>query len=65
VLGLLGIVINVLGDPLLMKNPLLPQGLFAFGPKIAPALSQSHWFAVVMFALLSYSLFHFARKKLD
>jgi hypothetical protein len=39
--------------------------LLAFGPKIAPGLSTSNAFAVVMFALLAYSLYHFARKKLD
>jgi len=65
VLGLLGIVINVLSDPILMKTPLLPAGLLAFGPKLSPALATSHLFAVVMFVLLGASLFYFARKKLD
>jgi hypothetical protein len=39
--------------------------VFAFGPKIAPGLAASNLLAVVMFALLAYSLYHFARKKLD
>jgi hypothetical protein len=39
--------------------------MFAFGPRIAPALANSNLFAVAMFALLAYSLYHFARKKLD
>jgi hypothetical protein len=39
--------------------------VLAFGPKIAPALATSTMFAVMMFALLAYSLYHFARKKLD
>ena len=65
VLGLLGIIINVLSDPVLLKNPLFSPGLFAFGPRLAPGLAQSHIFAVVMFALLAFSLYHFARKKLD
>jgi hypothetical protein len=37
----------------------------AFGPSLAPGLSTSNIFAMLMFALLSYSLYHFARKKLD
>jgi putative OPT family oligopeptide transporter len=64
VMGLLAIVINVLGDPELGIT-LIPAGVLAFGPKIAPGLAQSNIFAVVMFALLAYSLYHFARKKLD
>jgi uncharacterized oligopeptide transporter (OPT) family protein len=64
VMGLLAIVINVLGDPELGIR-LIPPGLLAFGPKLAPGLSTSNIFAVIMFALLAYSLYHFARKKLD
>ncbi len=64
VMGLIAIVINVLGDPELGIR-LIPPGVLAFGPKIAPALATSNLLAVVMFALLSYSLYHFARKKLD
>jgi putative OPT family oligopeptide transporter len=64
VVGLIAIVINVLGDPELGIK-LIPAGVFAFGPKIAPGLSTSNVFAVVMFALLAFSLYHFARKKLD
>jgi putative OPT family oligopeptide transporter len=64
VLGLIAIVINVLGDPELGIR-LIPPGVLAFGPRIAPGLATSNMFAVVMFALLAYSLYHFARKKLD
>jgi uncharacterized oligopeptide transporter (OPT) family protein len=64
VMGLIAIVINVLGDPELGIR-LIPPGVFAFGPKIAPGLATSNLVAVVMFALLAYSLYHFARKKLD
>jgi putative OPT family oligopeptide transporter len=64
VMGLIAIVINVLGDPELGIR-LIPPGVLAFGPKIAPALATSNLLAVVMFALLAYSLYHFARKKLD
>jgi uncharacterized oligopeptide transporter (OPT) family protein len=63
-MGLIAIVINVLGDPELGIK-LIPPGVLAFGPKIAPALATSNLLAVVMFALLAYSLYHFARKKLD
>ena len=44
---------------------LIPTGVLAFGPRIAPALATSNMFAVMMFALLAYSLYHFPRKKLD
>jgi putative OPT family oligopeptide transporter len=64
VLGLIAIIINVLGDPELGIK-LIPPGVFALGPKIAPGLATSNIFAVVMFALLAYSLYHFARKRLD
>jgi hypothetical protein len=64
VLGLIAIIINVLGDPELGIE-LIPPGVLAFGPKLAPGLAASNLFAVLMFALLAYSLYHFARKKLD
>ena len=64
VLGLLAIIINVLGDPELGIQ-LIPPGVLAFGPRIAPGLANSNLLAVVMFVLLAYSLYHFARKKLD
>jgi len=64
VLGLIAIVINVLGDPELGIK-LIPPGVLAFGPRIAPGLATSNIFAVLMFGLLGFSLYHFARKKLD
>jgi putative OPT family oligopeptide transporter len=64
VLGLVAIIINVLGDPELGIQ-LIPAGVLAFGPRIAPGLATSNIFAVLMFALLAYSLYHFARKKLE
>jgi putative OPT family oligopeptide transporter len=64
VLGLIAIVINVLGDPELGIR-LIPPGVLAFGPRLAPGLAASNMMAVVMFALLAFSLYHFARKKLD
>jgi putative OPT family oligopeptide transporter len=64
VLGLIAIIINVLGDPELGIE-VIPPGVLAFGPKLAPGLADSNLFAILMFALLAYSLYHFARKKLD
>ncbi|MEE9234604.1 MAG: oligopeptide transporter, OPT family [Candidatus Acidoferrales bacterium] len=74
ILGLLAIVIKVLEDPILAGRvtqwlsflPLpIPEGFFARGPQWLGGLATSNWFAVVIFASLSLSLFHFARKKLD
>ena len=64
VVGLIAIIINVLGDPELGIK-VIPPGVLAFGPRLAPALATSNIFAVIMFVLLAYSLYHFARKKLD
>ena len=64
VMGLIAIIINVLGDPELGIR-LIPPGVMAFGPKLAPGLATSNVFAVLMFALLAFSLYHFARKRLD
>jgi putative OPT family oligopeptide transporter len=64
VMGLIAIVINVLGDPELGIE-VIPAGVLAFGPRIAPGLATSNILAVVMFGLLAWSLYHFARKKLD
>jgi putative OPT family oligopeptide transporter len=63
VLGLTAIVLNVLSDPELGIR-LFPSGALAFGPKLLGSLAESHLFAVAMFALLGFSLYHFARKPL-
>lgn len=60
VIGLLAIVIKVLEDV-----GTLPRDLLNLGPHWWPQLASAHWLGVVMFAVLAYSLFHFARKKLD
>jgi uncharacterized oligopeptide transporter (OPT) family protein len=75
VFGLLGIIINLFQDPEIahrvpgwMVSVLrLPwrADLFSIGPKYWPNLANSNTLAVIMFVLLSASLFHFARKKLD
>ncbi|HEX9653281.1 MAG TPA: oligopeptide transporter, OPT family [bacterium] len=64
VIGLLGIVINVLGDPELGVK-LLPAGVLAFGPKLLGGLAQSNLFAVVMFVLLAASLYYYAKKPVE
>jgi putative OPT family oligopeptide transporter len=65
VIGLLAIVVNVLSDKELMANPPIPAGALNFGPKIFGDLSQGNTLAIIMFALLAFSLYIFARKKLD
>ena len=42
----------------------LTEGFFQIGPKIVGSLAESNLAAVIIFALLAYSLYHFARKKL-
>ncbi len=64
VFGLLGILIALLEDPE-FKFHFLPAGLFEFGPKVLGRLAESHLLAVWMFGLLAFSLFIFARKKLE
>jgi putative OPT family oligopeptide transporter len=75
IFGLLGIIINLLQDPevsnrvphwlaAVLRLPWRPD-LFAFGPKILGHASESNLLAVIMFLILSGSLFFFARKKLD
>jgi putative OPT family oligopeptide transporter len=75
VFGLLGIIINLLQDPevsthtpgwltAVLRLPWRPD-LFSFGPKLMGPLATSNVFAMIMFVLLSASLFYFARKKLD
>jgi putative OPT family oligopeptide transporter len=75
VFGLLGIVINLLQDPeisthvpgwfaSLLRLPWRPD-LFAYGPKLLGPPANSNLFGMIMFGLLGFSLFYFARKKLD
>ncbi|MGH7837819.1 MAG: hypothetical protein ACREQC_08350, partial [Candidatus Binataceae bacterium] len=75
VFGLLAIVINLFQDPELSKHiphwlghalflP-WPAGMFAFGARYMPRLSQNPVLGVILFVLLAISLFVSARKKLD
>jgi putative OPT family oligopeptide transporter len=68
VIGLLAIVINVLSDPELWapRAPLITPGLLNFGPRVlGEAFTNANLPAVIMFALLAFSLFHFARKRMN
>ncbi|MBZ5702768.1 MAG: oligopeptide transporter, OPT family [Acidobacteriia bacterium] len=60
VFGLLAVALRVLQD----AGVRWPAA-FGFGPKLLGPLAQSNAFGVLMFALLSASLFYFARKKLS
>ena len=75
VFGLLGIIINLFQDPEIsthvpgwftsvLRLPWRPD-LFSFGPKLLGPLATSNLFGLLMFVLLSASLFYFARKKLS
>jgi putative OPT family oligopeptide transporter len=64
IFGLFGIVVALLEDPEFRYHIWKP-GTFQFGPKIAPFLSASQWFAVGMFVLLAISQYYFARKKMS
>ena len=59
IVGLAGMVIKVAE-----AKHWLPENSIAWGQKI-PALANNNVVAVIMFGLLAYSLFHFARKPLD
>ncbi len=58
IVGLLGI-----GIKLLETQGVLTPGALAWGAKI-PFLANAQWLSALMFAVLAYSLFHFARKPL-
>jgi len=58
IVGLAGMVIKVAE-----AKHWLPENSIAWGQKI-PALANNNILAVIMFGLLAYSLFHFARKPL-
>ncbi len=60
ILGLFAILMKVLEDA-----GAVPKDLLLVGPSILGRLAASNWLAVAAFFLLGYSLFHFARKKLD
>ncbi|MBI4462396.1 MAG: OPT/YSL family transporter, partial [Acidobacteria bacterium] len=54
-----------IGIALLEETGALTRGFFRRGPALLGGLTETDWLAVVLFALLALSLFHFARKKLD
>ncbi len=58
IVGLLGI-----GVKLMAIKKWVPDGVLSLGRRI-PFLLDAQWLSVLMFALLAFSLFHFARKPL-
>ncbi|MGH9860387.1 MAG: OPT/YSL family transporter, partial [Candidatus Acidiferrales bacterium] len=64
VIGLLAIVINVLGDPHLGIR-LIPDGVLRVGPRLLGDWATGNFLGIAMFLLLAFSLFRFARKKMD
>ncbi len=60
ILGLFAILMKVLEDA-----GAVPRDLLLVGPKVLGPVAASNWLAVLAFFLLGFSLFHFARKKLD
>jgi putative OPT family oligopeptide transporter len=73
VFGLLAIFINLLQDPelgthvprwLAFLHLPISETAFAFGPRVMPHLSEMPVLGVIMFVLLAFSLYFFARKKL-
>lgn len=59
IVGLAGMVIKVME-----AKRWLPENSIAWGQKI-PALANSNILAVIMFGVLAYTLYHFARKPLE
>jgi len=59
IVGLAGMVIKVME-----AKHWLPENSIAWGQKI-PALANSNILAVIMFGVLAYTLYHFARKPLE
>jgi hypothetical protein len=59
VVGLIGIVIKLLENKGWMK-----EGVLILGDRF-PAIGHSNLIAVIMFALIAFSLYHFARKPID
>jgi putative OPT family oligopeptide transporter len=64
IFGLFGIVIALLEDPEFRYHIFKP-GAFQVGPKLAPVLSASQAFAVLMFLILAATQYYFARKKMS
>jgi putative OPT family oligopeptide transporter len=64
IFGLFGIVVALLEDPEFRYHILKP-GAFQVGPKIAPMISKSQAFAVLVFLFLAATQYYFARKKTE
>ncbi|HEY5027601.1 MAG TPA: oligopeptide transporter, OPT family, partial [Candidatus Angelobacter sp.] len=59
IVGLLGI-----GVKLMAIRHWIPDNMLSFSRRI-PALANAQWLSVLVFALLCFSLFYFARKPLE
>ena len=60
IVGLAGMVIKVME-----AKRWLPENSIAWGPRLIPSLANSNILSVIMFGLLGYSLYYFARKPLQ
>ncbi|HEX5432831.1 MAG TPA: hypothetical protein VFY05_01225, partial [Candidatus Angelobacter sp.] len=60
IVGLAGMVIKVME-----AKRWLPENSIAWGPRLIPGLANSNILSVIMFGLLGYSLYYFARKPLQ
>lgn len=60
IVGLIGIIIKVLEDKAWM-----PKDMLVFGPSMLGNLTTGNWLAVLMFVLLAFSLYYFAKKRLE
>jgi uncharacterized oligopeptide transporter (OPT) family protein len=64
VIGLLGVVLKVLEKPPVPWIPRIPENAVQFH-RLGIDLLHNPWVSVIMFALLAFSLFYFARKPLE
>ena len=64
IMGLLGMGIKILEKTPYNGHFILKEGQLAWGTRF-PALHENNWLAIVTFAVLAFSLYHFARKPLE
>jgi hypothetical protein len=59
VVGLIGIILKVAES-----RDWIPKGVLVLGERF-PAIGHSNLVAVIMFGLIAFSLYHFARKPIE
>lgn len=64
IMGLLGMGVKILEKTFYHGHPILKEGALAWGTNF-PLLHENNWLAMVTFAVLAFSLYHFARKPLE